>query len=120
MEEILAVLKQNLGKTKRVKNINFVLKDFDGYRQVPCLEFNLASKGYEAIIGRIQRQFCREIKKSHSDLTIVYETPNAEDYESTFRRIRVYIKNRDEQEKQKVLENILGRFNSKIEAYLRR
>ena len=116
---LLNTIKQKLEKTKYLKNVNFCEKDFKPYKKVPCLEFNLVSKNHEKIINRIYSQFTKEIKRKISDLTIIYNTPDIQNNPNNFRRIRLYIKNRNENEKQQVLEKITEKFSEKLSAYIR-
>ncbi len=122
-QKALDYIKEKLEGTKKVGNVNFVLRNFGEYKEVPCLEFNLVSEGYDTEVCKVYAEFCKDMcfneetnKTGIKDLVMVYDNPGGPNNTDGSRRVRVYIKNRNEQEKQRVLEQIVERFTDKLSA----
>lgn len=123
-EGLVKKIEEGLKKFKGIQNIKITHKQFEpAYGEIPCIEFDLVSKNYEIKSFGAYKLVSKFIKKKIKDLTIVYNTPyvynTPEQTEPLHRIIRIYIKNRTEEEKKQVEEQIGIEINNLLGKYLR-
>jgi hypothetical protein len=91
-----------------IKNTGFHRKDQEDYKNVPVFSLDIASPAfqdnYDAIFKRFRTKYLSEIR----DLSIIYATPNSLD--PLHKEIRVYIKKRNDEEKEEVLKYLIKDF----------